>query len=62
MKKNAFLLLALAAMFGCSKSERLSDDDANGLSIQLSSRINDTGATRGDGVIVGDKPTSTLKV
>jgi hypothetical protein len=62
MKQNALLLLALAAMFGCSKSDRLSDDDANGLSIQLSSRINDTGATRGGGVIEGNLPSKSLDV
>jgi hypothetical protein len=55
MKKNVLLLLALAALLGCSKSEHLSDNDADGLSIQLSGRINDRGATRA-GVVEGTLP------
>ncbi|MDR0745298.1 MAG: fimbrillin family protein, partial [Mediterranea sp.] len=61
MKQNVLLLLALAVMLGCSKSEYLSDDDANGLTIQLSSRINDTGVTRA-GVVESTLPSSTLEV
>ncbi|MDR0749217.1 MAG: fimbrillin family protein, partial [Tannerellaceae bacterium] len=61
MKQNVLLLLALAALLGCSKSNLLWDD-ANGLAIQLSSRINDVGVTRGDGVIEAPEAGSTLEV
>ena len=61
MKNLIFVLLALLALSGCSKSEHISEDVFTGLPVQLSGVIAD--ATRaGQGVVSGAKPDKALSM
>ena len=61
MKNLIFVLLALLALSGCSKSEHISEDVFTGLPVQLSGVIAD--ATRaGQGVVSGAKPNKALSM
>jgi hypothetical protein len=51
MKKINCMLLAVMALVGCSEFDQISNGDESRVPVRLYGVINDTGITRGDGVI-----------
>jgi hypothetical protein len=60
MKKSSCVLLAFMALAGCSKSDWIPGDEESGVPVELRGVIRT--ATRGDGIIDGTVPESSLEL